>query len=43
MKNKKNIHKLEEVGFFVTMAIVSIIIGTAIVVGMIKLVDIFNN
>jgi len=40
---KINIHKLEELGFFIAMAVVSIIVGTAIIGGIFKLVDIFNN
>ena len=43
MKNKINIHKVEEIGFFIVMAVVSIIVGMAIVVGIIKLVDLLNK
>jgi hypothetical protein len=43
MKNKINIHKMEEIGFFIAMAIVSIVIGMAIVSGVIKLVDLLNK
>jgi len=43
MKNKINIHKLEELGFFITMAVASIIIGMAILGGIIKLVDLLNK
>jgi len=43
MKNKINIHKMEEIGFFVAMSIVSIVIGMAIVSGIIKLVDLLNK
>jgi len=43
MRNKLDIHKVEEIGFFITMTIVSVIVGMAIVISIIKLVDIFNN
>jgi hypothetical protein len=43
MKNKINIHKMEEIGFFITMTVVSIVIGMAIVSGVIKLVDLLNK
>jgi hypothetical protein len=43
MKNKINIHKMEEIGFFITMVVVSIVIGMAIVSGIIKLVDLINK
>ncbi len=38
-----NIHKAEKLGFFIAMWIVSCIVGMAIVGGIFKLVDIFNN
>jgi hypothetical protein len=43
MKNKINLHKMEELGFFIVMAVVSIIIGMTILVGVIKLVDLLNK
>lgn len=43
MKNKINIHKMEEIGFFITMTVVSIVIGMAIVSGIVKLVDLLNK
>jgi hypothetical protein len=43
MKNKINIHRVEELGFFITMSIVSIMIGMTILVGVIKLVDLLNK
>jgi hypothetical protein len=43
MKNKINIHKMEELGFFIAMAVVSIVIGMAIVSGIIKLIDLLNK
>jgi hypothetical protein len=43
MKNKINIHKMEELGFFIAMTIVSIVIGMAIVSGIIKLIDLLNK
>jgi len=43
MKNKINIHKVEEIGFFIVMTVVSIIVGMAIVIGIIKLVDLLNK
>ena len=43
MKNKLNIHKVEELGFFIVIAVVSIIVGMAILVGAIKLVDLLNK
>ncbi len=43
MKNKINIHKMEELGFFIAMTIVSIVIGMAIVSGIIKLVELLNK
>ena len=43
MKNKINIHKVEELGFFIAMSIASIVIGMAIVVGIVKLVDLLNK
>jgi hypothetical protein len=43
MKNKLNIHKMEELGFFITMSIVSIVVGMTILVGVIKLIDLFNK
>jgi hypothetical protein len=43
MKNKINIHKMEELGFFIVMTVVSIIIGMAIVSGIIKLVDLLSK
>ena len=43
MKNKINIHKMEELGFFITMTVVSIVIGMVIVSGIIKLVDLLNK
>jgi hypothetical protein len=43
MKNKINIHKVEEIGFFIAISITSIVIGMAIVVGIIKLVDLLNK
>jgi hypothetical protein len=43
MKNKINIHKMEELGFFIAMSVVSIVIGMAIVSGIIKLVDLINK
>jgi hypothetical protein len=43
MKNKINIHKMEEIGFFIAMSVVSIVIGMAIVSGIIKLIDLLNK
>jgi hypothetical protein len=43
MKNKINIHKMEEIGFFIAMAVVSIVIGMAIVSGIIKLVELLSK
>jgi hypothetical protein len=43
MKNKINIHKVEELGFFIAISLVSIVIGMAIVVGIVKLVDLLNK
>jgi hypothetical protein len=43
MKNKMNIHKLEELGFFIAMAVTSIIIGMAILGGVVLLVDLINK
>jgi len=43
MKNKINIHKMEELGFFIAMSVVSIVIGMAIVSGIIKLIDLLNK
>jgi hypothetical protein len=43
MKNKINIHKLEELGFFIAMAVASIVIGMAIVSGIIKLVELLSK
>ena len=43
MKNKINIHKLEELGFFIAMAIASIVIGMAILGGVVLLVDLINK
>jgi hypothetical protein len=43
MKNKINIHKMEELDFFITMSVVSIVIGMAIVSGIIKIVDLLNK
>jgi hypothetical protein len=43
MKNKINIHKMEELGFSIAMVVVSIVIGMAIVSGIIKLVDLLNK
>ena len=34
---------MEEIGFFIAMAVVSIVIGMAIVSGIIKLVDLLNK
>lgn len=34
---------MEELGFFIVMAVVSIIIGMTILVGVIKLVDLLNK
>ena len=42
MRNKINIHKIEELGFFVTMWIVSIVIGMGIVSATIKLIDLIK-
>ena len=43
MKNKMNIHKAEKLGFFIAMWIVSIVVGMAIVGGIVKLVDLINK
>ncbi len=43
MKNKTNIHKVEKLGFFIAMWIVSCIVGMAIVCGIFKLVFLINN
>jgi len=43
MNNKINIHKMEEIGFFIAMTVVSIVIGMAIVSGIIKIVDLLNK
>jgi hypothetical protein len=43
MKNKFNIHKLEELGFFIAMAVASIVIGMAILGGIVLLVDLINK
>ena len=43
MKNKMNIHKMEELGFFIAMAVVSIVIGLGIVAGIVKLIDLLNK
>jgi hypothetical protein len=43
MKNKINIHKMEELGFFIAMTVVSIVIGMVIVSGIIKLVDLLSK
>jgi hypothetical protein len=43
MKNKINIHKVEEVGFFVVMVIVSIVIGMGIIGGIVKILDSINK
>jgi len=40
---KINIHKAEELGFYIAMAIASIVIGMAILGGIIKLVDLINK
>ncbi len=34
---------MEEIGFFIAMTVVSIVIGMAIVSGIIKLVDLLNK
>jgi hypothetical protein len=38
-----NIHKVEKLGFFITMWIISIVVGMTILVGVIKLIDLFNK
>jgi hypothetical protein len=43
MRNKLDIHEAEEWGFIITMSIVSIIVGMAILGGVIKLVDLINK
>jgi hypothetical protein len=43
MNNKFNIHKLEELGFFIAMAVASIVIGIAILGGVVLLVDLINR
>jgi hypothetical protein len=42
MRNKINIHNIEELGFFVTMWIVSIVIGMGIVSATIKLIHLIK-
>jgi hypothetical protein len=43
MNNKFNIHKLEELGFFIAMAVASIVIGIAILGGVVLLIDLINK
>jgi hypothetical protein len=43
MRNKINIHNIEELGFFITMWIVSIVIGMGIVSATIKLIDLIKE
>jgi hypothetical protein len=43
MNNKMNIHKLEELGFYIAMAVASIVIGMAILGGVVLLVDLINK
>ena len=43
MKNKMNIHKAEELGFFIAMAVASIVIGMAVLGGVVLLVDLINK
>jgi hypothetical protein len=40
---KTNIHKMEQIGFFITMLTVSIVIASGIIGGLIKLVEIINR
>jgi hypothetical protein len=40
---KINIHKAEELGFFIAMAVASIVIGMAILGGVVLLVDLINK
>ena len=42
MNNKFNIHKLEELGFFIAMSIASIMIGMAILGGVVLLIDLIK-
>jgi hypothetical protein len=43
MRNKLDIHEAEEWGFIITMSIVSIIVGMAILGGVVLLVDLINK
>ena len=38
-----NIHKMEQIGFFIAMAVASIVIGMAILGGVVLLVDLINK
>jgi hypothetical protein len=40
---KTNIHKMEQIGFFIAMLTVSVVIALGIIGGLIKLVGIINR
>jgi len=42
-RNKLNIHTVEELGFFIVITRVSILLGMVIVIGIVKLIDLLSK